>query len=179
MLEGHGPLIKDIPKNVTVRSFKYKLFGKLSRFDPNLRLSLLTYVKNIKPDLIHGHLFRGEDYAKVVGFITKTPVITTSHDVLVHPGTRSKFFNHYVKKAVAVSVVVADHLKNIYGLSDNKIIIIPNAIETGLFSKGIKKFNKKKPVSIYIGRILKSKGIEDAILGVYPNLEMNFPISGF
>lgn len=176
-LEGHGILVNDIPASVTIKNFNYKLFGKFSRFDTNIKLKLLKYVKKINPDIIHGHLIRGEDIAKVVGALTHTPVITTSHDILINPGIKTKLLNRYVTKAVAVSKIVAEHLKKAYGFSDNKIEIIPNAIETGLFEKGKKKFDINKPVFIYIGRLLESKGIEDAIRGLaklkdkYPNME--------
>jgi len=176
-LEGHGPLISDVPSNVKIKNFKYNLFGKLSRFDSYIRPRLLTYVMSVKPDVIHGHLFKGEDIAKMVGVLTNTPVITTSHDILIYPGMKSRILNRYTAKAVAVSGIVAEHLKKIYHFQDEKIIIIPNAIDTEKFYCGEKKFDKKNPVFIYIGRILQLKGIDDAIEGIsklrndYPNIE--------
>lgn len=128
-LEGHGPLIKQVPSSVIIKNFKYKLFGRLSRFDHNIRLGLLSYVKSVKPDIIHGHLFRGEDIAKTVGGLTKTPVITTSHDILINPGRKDRMLNRFLTKAVAVSAIVAKHLKKAYKISENKITIIPNAID--------------------------------------------------
>ena len=176
-LEGHGMLINDIPSNVVVKSFNYKLFGKFSRFDTNIKIKLLSYVKQIRPDIIHGHLIRGEDIAKIMGALTSIPVITTSHDILTKPGIKTKLLNRYVAKAVAVSEVVSKHLKYAYGFDDKRIEIIPNAIETSLFENSKKKFDINKPVFIYIGRLLESKGIEDAIRGLaklkdkYPNME--------
>ena len=166
-LEGHGPLIKNLPDNIVVKEFNYHLFNPLfNRFDPYLRLGLLLYALKIKPDIIHGHLFKGEDFAKMLGFMIRVPVITTSHDTLVHPDRRSLFLNRYLTEAVAVSKKVADHLKNAYKLPVKKITIIPNAVEVKLFEKGEKEFNKNKPIFIYIGRLLKSKGIEDAMKGL-------------
>lgn len=177
-LEGHGCLINELSDKIIVKEFKYNLFRpKFNRFDPNFRFGLLRYVMNIKPDIIHGHLFKGEDFAKVLGALTKTPIVTTSHDTLIWPGRKTKLLNKYLNKAVAVSKVVAGHLKNAYELNDKKIEIIPNAVETALFEKSKKEFNIKKPVFIYIGRLLKSKGVDDAIKGLaklrveYPELE--------
>lgn len=178
-LEGHGSLVKNISSRVHVKEFKYHLFAPrfLNKLNPAFRLCLLLYVLKIKPDIIHGHLIKTEDIAKTLGALTKTPVIITSHDVLIKPGIVTKFLNRYVTKAVAVSKIVADHLRIVYGLDDKKIEIIPNAIETNLFERGMKKFDIHKPVFLYIGRLLKSKGIEYAIKGLaklrtgYPKLE--------
>lgn len=178
-LEGHGPLVKDLSKKVNIKEFKYHLFfgPLLNRLDTHLRFDLIRYAKLIKPDIIHGHLFKGEDFAKILGGITKTPVITTSHDAMTWPGRKALFFNKYLTKAIAVSAIVAEHLQKAYKLPKNKIEIIPNAIDTNLFSNSKKPFNINKPIFIYIGRLLESKGIEDAILGLaklrqkYPNLE--------
>lgn len=178
-LEGHGPLAGELPSRVLLKEFKYHLFlgGLLSKLDLNFRFGLYSYVRKINPDIIHGHLFRGEDFAKTLGAITKTPVVTTSHDTLIWPGWKTRFLNKYLSRAIAVSKIVSKHLKVAYGVDKSRIKIIPNAIEAKLFERGKKKFDKSKPVFIYIGRLLKSKGIDDSIKGLaklrndYPNLE--------
>lgn len=178
-LEGHGILTTEISGRIHLKEFNFHLFGPrfLGRLNPDFRLGLLRYMLEVKPDIIHGHLVRAEDVAKLLGAITKTPVIITSHDTLIRPGVKTKFLNRYVTKAVAVSEIVAEHLRVDYGFEDKKIEIIPNTIETKLFEKGKKKFNINKPVFLYIGRLLESKGIEDAIRGLarlkdeYPKME--------
>lgn len=183
-LEGHGPLGAQLPDNVVLKQFGYHLFWNrlINKFNPNFRVGLFLYVKKIKPDIIHGHLIKGEDIAKVLGHMLKVPVVTTSHDALIYPGWKTKRLNKYVSKAVAVSKFVAKHLQSAYGIKVENIEVIPNAIETELFKKGEKKFDVKKPIFIYVGRLLESKGIEDAIKGLaqlrddYP--DMNFLIYG-
>lgn len=178
-LEGHGPLVKNLSKNVYVKEFKYHLFfgPLLNRLDPHVRLGLLKYINSIKPDIIHGHLFKGEDFAKMLGCLCKVPVITTSHDTMIRPGRKTLFFNKFLTKAIAVSKSVAEHLKAAYKLSDSKIQIIPNAVDVSQYVDSVKKFDKSRPVFIYIGRLLKSKGIDDAIKGLarlrhdYPDLQ--------
>ncbi len=178
-LEGHGHLVNELSNKVHVKEFKYHLFFAplLNKLDLNFRFGLFKYVRRIKPDIIHGHLFKGEDFAKVMGALTNTPVVTTSHDTLIWPGRKTKPLNKYLHKAVAVSDIVAKHLKRAYGLDDNKIEVIPNAIEIGLFEKGKKVFDADKPVFLYIGRLLESKGIDDAMKGLarlrgeYPKME--------
>lgn len=179
-LEGHGILIDDIPKNVIVKNFRYNLFRriwKLSFFDLNIKLKLLHYVKKVKPDIIHGHLYKGEDIAKMTGFLLNIPVVTTCHDTLIWPGTKARALNFRIAAATAVSNIVADHLEKAYQIPVDKIKIIPNAIDAEMFKEGEKKFDINNPVFIYIGRILRLKGIDDAIKGLaelkkyYPSLK--------
>lgn len=178
-LEGHGPLNTELPDNVILKEFRYHLFWNrlINKLNPNFRLGLYLYAKMIRPDVIHGHLIKGEDIAKVLGKLLKVPVVTTSHDALIFPRQKVKRLNKYISKAVAVSEFVARHLDSAYGLNPDKIEVIPNAIETELFERGKKKFDAKKPVFIYIGRLLESKGIDDAIMGLarlrndYPALQ--------
>jgi len=179
-MEGHGSLAKEVSSRVHLKEFKYRLFGPryLGRLNPDFRLGLLQYVKSIKPDIIHGHLIRSEDIAKVLGGLTNTPVITTSHDMLIFPGLKTKFLNRYVSKAVAVSSAVAKHLESEYEIENEKIEVIPNAIEIELFEKGKKKFDINNPVFVYIGRLLESKGIEDAIRGL-AKLKGEYPTMKF
>lgn len=178
-LEGHGILTAEISDRVHLKEFNFHLFGPrfLGRLNPDFRLSLLRYVRKINPDILHGHLVRADNITKVLGALTGIPVIVTSHDTLIKPDLKTRFLNRYIAKAVAVSKVVAEHLSIIYGLDDNKIEIIPNAIEVELFERGKRKFNSNKPIFLYIGRLLESKGVEDAIRGLarlkdeYPKME--------
>jgi glycosyltransferase involved in cell wall biosynthesis len=176
-LEGHGSLLSEVPANITVKSFKYDLFSKFSILNPGIKFKLLKYVKKIKPDLIHGHLIKGEDIAKITGILTNTPVVVTSHDIFSKPGFFVRSLNKSVKKYIAVSEVVSKHLAENNNLQTNQITTIPNAIDTKMFYRGAKKFDKNSPVFIYIGRILKLKGIDDAINGIaglqsiYPKLK--------
>lgn len=167
LLQGRGSLASELSENVHIKNFDFNIFYPvLNRLDPHVRLKLLRYVRQVKPDIIHGHLYKGEDFAKVLGALTKIPVVTTSHDMLIWPGQKEKFFNRYLAQAVAISEAVAKHLKKAYKLSPDKITVIPGAIDAKLFRNSKKTLNKQEPVFIYIGRLLESKGIEDAIKGL-------------
>jgi glycosyltransferase involved in cell wall biosynthesis len=146
-LEGHGDLIKDIPKNVEVKEFNYKLFSSSvkSRLDLFFRSKLFEYVAEIDPDVIHGHLIKGEDFAKVLGGLLRKPVIITSHDSLIHPGRKVKFLKSIYYKRRSSIRRVAKHLNEIYDLSSDKIQVIPNTIDVGEFAKGKKRFIPRSP----------------------------------
>lgn len=178
-LEGHGPLSKNLSGRVIYKEFKYHLFTPiLRRLDPYFRLGLYFYAHRIKPDIIHGHLFKGEGFAKLLGALMHKPVLITLHDTLSIPGKKVRFLNRHVTKAIAVSKVVAQHLTRVYGIKSDKVIIIPNAIDAQEFGKGTKTYNQAKPVFIYIGRLLESKGVDDAIIGLaklqpeYPGIKL-------
>lgn len=167
LLNGGGDLLDELSDKINVKVFNYRIFiPLLGRLDPHFRIGLLNYISRLKPDIIHGHLFKAEDFAKTMGFMTRIPVITTSHDSIVHPGLIGRFLNRYLSKAVAVSKAVAKHLESAYGLPKGKIQVIPNAVDIKRFADCNKEYDKKHPVFLYIGRLVKEKGIEDAIRGL-------------
>lgn len=178
-LAGHGKLEKELENlKVTYKVFNYHFFlPGISRFDPFFRFRLFFYVRKIKPDLIHGHLFKGEDFAKTLGGILKIPVVTTLHDVMTWPGRRQFLLNRFLSRGVAVSEEAAKHLREAYHLPKEKITVIPNGIYVKEFEKSTKEFDPQKPIFLHIGRLLKTKGIDYALIGLsklipdYPNLK--------
>jgi glycosyltransferase involved in cell wall biosynthesis len=175
-LEGHGELEENFRKlPIEVKTFKYHLFIPFFRkLDPYFRFKLFFYALKKNPDLIHGHLIKGEDFAKMLGGLLRRPVITTTHDAMIRPGKKQKWLNRFLVKAVAVSAVAANHLKDVYGIDPKKITIIPNGIKLSEFSNSKKQYNPQKPVFLYIGRIYKSKGIEHAIRAL-SDLRSDYP----
>jgi glycosyltransferase involved in cell wall biosynthesis len=175
-LEGCGDLEEDFKKlPIRFKKFKYHLFVPyLRKFDPYFRFRLFLFTLRERPDIIHGHLIKGEDFAKLLGGFLRKPVITTTHDTMIRPGKKQKWLNRFLKKTVAVSAVAAEHLREVYGIEAQKIIIIPNGIKFSEFKNSKKKYDPKKPVFLYIGRIYKSKGIEHAIRAL-ARLKTDFP----
>lgn len=181
----HGDDLKSfLSKKIIHKEFGYDVFGPkiIGKLYISFRFGLYDYVKKIKPDIIHGHLLRSEDFAKILGALLKKPVIVTLHDKIYKPNFFTIFLNNYLSKMVVVSEAVSLFAKKIYKLPDEKIMVIPNAINIDEYLESGKDFNRDEPVFIYIGRLLKSKGIEDAIVGLsklvtyYP--KMKFLIYG-
>ena len=179
-LEGHGELTDEFRKlPIKLKEFKFHLFVPFfERLDPCFRFRLWFFARNVDPDVIHGHLIRGEDFAKVLGGLLKKPVVTTSHDCCIFPGRKQKFFNRYLTRAVGVSELVAKHLRQIYKLPKAKVSVIPNAIKTSEFKKATKVFDIGNPVFVYVGRLIDTKGVQFAISGLsklvkkYPGLKL-------
>jgi len=179
-LEGHGALNDEFEKlPIKMKRFRFHLFVPIfERLDPCFRIGLWLFAKKLNPDIIHGHLIRGEDFAKVLGGLLHKPVVTTSHDCCIFPGRKQKFFNRFLTRAVAVSDIVAKHLHEIYRLPKGMISVIPNAVKIAEFAGAVKKFDVKEPVFVYIGRLIDSKGVQFAIEGLsglrktYPKLKL-------
>lgn len=177
-LEGQGPLEKELNKNgIRVKNFNFRLFGPLSRLETYFKPTLIKFIKDENPDIIHGHLLKGEDFAMAAGLFLKIPVINTVHDVMTWPGIVQKSLNRSLYCSVAVSNEVKRHVEKAYNLPASKVVVIPNGIEFTEFKRAKKKFDPSSPVFIYIGRILETKGIDYAIQGLaalrtgYPNLK--------
>lgn len=178
-LEGHGPLYKNILElGVNYKEFNFKLFRPFVRkFDFFYRPSLIRYLKSVNPDLIHGHLLIGEDFAKVAGALLHVPVIDTIHDAMMRPGLKQRWLNRYLSYAAAVSGDVKKHIEKVHKVPLPKITVIPNAIDFSDFEGGKKEYNPLSPVFLYVGRILKTKGLDWAINGLaelvtdHPNLK--------
>lgn len=167
-LEGHGPLEAEMVRNgVRVKNFHYRLFLRhIHKFDPYFRIRLFLFALQERPDIIHGHLLGGEDFAKVLGMLLRRPVVTTLHDTMIWPGVKQRFLNRFITKAIAVSPPVAKHLAEVYGLPDERIEIIPNAVDMDKFRDSKKVYDPAHPVFIYVGRLFSTKGIEFAMEGL-------------
>jgi len=167
-LEGHGSLENDFRQlPINFKKFKYHLFIPIFRkFEPYFRFRLWLFALKLRPDVIHGHLIKGEDFAKVLGALLSCPVITTSHDSLVRPGKKQRWLNRYLTRATAVSAAVSKHLQEYYGIPEDKIIVIPDAIKVEDYRKSTKKWDSSKPVFIYTGRLIELKGVQFAIRGL-------------
>lgn len=165
-MTGRGVLDKELAQlGVRHKIFNYRLFlPYIHRYDPFLRPRLLWFVFKEKPDVIHGHLLGSDLASKLLGGIFKIPVVVTQHDTLAsHPGGKHFFSNRYLKKAIAVSSVVAEYLNKVFKIEKDKIVIVPDAIEIEKFEKGEKNFDLENPVFMYIGRLIELKGVHFAM----------------
>lgn len=164
-LEGKGVLeekVKNLP--ISYKRFKFHIFLPIiRRIDPGFRIGFLLHLIKKRPDIIHGHLRKGEDFSKLAAGILNIKSVTTNHDVMTFPGRKEKLLNRFLNRAVAVSDVVKGHLISAYLLPEKKIEVIPDGIEIEKFRNSKRIFDKNKPVFIYVGRIAEGKGLEYAV----------------
>ena len=134
-------------KNQMVESLE-KSGAKVTCFSANNNLGILTqvfklktYCKEHKIKIIHAHLPWAGIVARIVGKITKIPVIYTEHNSfdIYHPLTQ--FFSalnyKWQSKVLAVSEASKRSLEKRKLFKD--IIYVPNGVNTNLFSKSSKK----------------------------------------
>jgi len=170
-------------------NIKLKMFS--SFYTPSLRSKL----ENYKLDVLHFHNFR--TYQNYVAYSyakrTNTPYILQAHGSVPRMGSWQKLKFIYdvflgyrllrdASKIIALNRIEFEQYKSM-GVSEEKIVIIPNGLDLSEYAnlppKGFfkKKFNihEDKKIILYLGRIHKIKGI-DFLIKAYAHLiyKMNF-----
>jgi glycosyltransferase involved in cell wall biosynthesis len=170
-------------------NIKLKMFS--SFYTPSLRSKL----ENYKLDVLHFHNFR--TYQNYVAYSyakrTNTPYILQAHGSVPRIGSWQKLKFIYdvflgyrllrdASKIIALNRIEFKQYKSM-GVSEEKIVIIPNGLDLSEYAnlppKGFfkKKFNihEDKKIILYLGRIHKIKGI-DFLIKAYAHLiyKMNF-----
>jgi len=179
-------------KDLTIieSSVKLKIFN--SFYTPSLKSKLESYNKL---DVLHFHNFRtyqnyaAYNYAKR----TNTPYVLQAHGSVPRIGSWRKlkwvydaFFGYKLlrdaTKVIALNNIEAEQYRR-FGVSEDKIAIIPNGINLSEYANLLPKgsFKKKfgipedKKIILYLGRIHRIKGI-DLLIKAYEYLmnKMNF-----
>jgi glycosyltransferase involved in cell wall biosynthesis len=168
---------------------------KLKMFNLFYTPSLRSKLENYKLDVLHFHNFR--TYQNYVAYSyakrTNKPYILQAHGTVPRISSWRKlkfiydiFFGYKLlrnaSKIIALNKIEFEQYKSM-GVSEEKIVIIPNGLDlseyANLPSKGFfkKKFNipEDKKIILYLGRIHKIKGI-DFLIKAYAYLKnkMNF-----
>lgn len=164
-LQGVGPLREMFrARGVPLREFTFRLFTPLlNRLDPYFRLRLFLFARKERPDIVHGHLEPGQRFATVLGLLMRIPVVVTVHDTLDAPGRWQKTLDRKVTRFIAVSDSVREHIERTRGIPSDRIQVIPNGVSVDEFASARKRFDPDRPVFGYVGRLLRSKGIEHAM----------------
>lgn len=154
--------------------------------DSLLFLKILRLTRNKRFDIIHAHLHEG---ALIAEFVNKfrsgnIPVVfdvqgSLTKEVIAHKFTGKnslvykilykieQYVNRVSDAIIVSSTSMADILKKEYNLNDNKIDVIPDAVNTDFFKPRlkntmlVKKFNlENKKVVVYTGLLNEYQGID-------------------
>lgn len=111
----------------------FSLDGFKGVFDIRKILKVCRYIRQFKPDIIHGAVFEGVILAAICGFLCRVPVIILEETS--DPKNRSwrgnilmKFLCLLANKVVGVSPISTDYLQNTIKINRNKISLINNGV---------------------------------------------------
>lgn len=140
--------------------------------------SLFSTLMKMKFDIIHGHDFYATSslYGAMASRVKGIPFILTQHNdqlpakvvnallYLFDSYTLGRYVFSRAQKIIALNTAIKAHLVAI-GADKSKIEIIPNAVDTRLFSPGRKnllgsKWAISRPVILFVGRLVEDKGVK-------------------
>jgi len=177
-----GPLANSLNEKITLiyRNYSHKLYAVIKE-----AFLLEKIINNIKPDIIHSHLFSAELIIALYKIITRNniPCISSVQSLVQHIKRTSKpikkisdiFARKYYNKIIACSNAVKNELlANKYRA--DKIEVIYNAVYIEEYSRlHIKSTNSlpNTPIIGFIGRLEPYKGVETLIKSI-PFLKNKF-----
>jgi len=155
--------------------FKYFDYERLYQYEFRY-LYLKKIIKMIQPYIIHAHHFQ---YAPISSWLAskgKIPIITTIHSFshLVDSKKRrqeclkrryKRIFDISTKLIAISSIIKEEAIK--LGANPEKIVIIPNGVDTSLYSPNNQKearerlnLDKDKKIILFTGTLLPIKGVD-------------------
>lgn len=130
------------------------------------------------PDLIHAHVFQGAFAANHLSKKYQIPYIITEHSSSILNKKQTKWkgkLMNDVYDSAEVVIAVGSALKNTLEqhYTKNKVVVIPNSVNTQLFTPGA--VNKKRPFTlISVGSLIPAKGF-DLLIKAFANCLKNWP----
>lgn len=110
------------------------------RYWPIAVYRLFRLIKQLNAQIVHTHLYDAGIWGRLVGKLAGVPVIvTTEHGMTLWKKRRhlllEHFFNRFTDKMIAVSEDIRQRRIHDEGVSPEKIITIPNAVDIKRFSR--------------------------------------------
>lgn len=140
--------------------------------------SLFLTLMKMKFDIIHAHDFYAASsfYGAIVSQAKRIPFILTQHNdqlpskvinallYSVNGYTSGRFIFSHARNIIALNTAIKDHLVAM-GADGSKIEIIPNAVDTRLFSPNHKNLLETRwgisgLVILFVGRLVEDKGVK-------------------
>ena len=169
ILFNHRPLEKEL----TARGVTVHLVEKTSLIGWGLRAKLRAKLAELKPDLVHTHLFSPDVWGRLAAHDVGIPVLTTEHNINTADGyiknTLRQLLRDYSDQYVACSESVKKYVVLTYGIT-KPLTVIPWGIPLQPFLN-IPPVVLKQPLRLMIlGRLFPQKG-QDIVLEALAQLK--------
>ncbi len=137
------------------------LVEKKSKLDFSFLNRLEKKLAELKPDLVHGHLFAGDFWGRLAAHRLDIPFLSTEHNLNHDDGLLKNFVKRVVSSKqdyyVACSLAVSDYMQSVYKIK-NEIAVIYNGIDLNRFTN-LPTVVWQEPLKfLMVGRLVKQKG---------------------
>ncbi|MFA6547472.1 MAG: glycosyltransferase family 4 protein [Candidatus Magasanikbacteria bacterium] len=137
------------------------LVEKNSKLDFNFLNRLEKQLTELKPDLVHGHLFAGDFWGRLAAHRIGVPYLSTEHNLNHDDGCLKNFIKKIVSNKkdyyVACSEAVAGYMRRVYNIK-NEITVIRNGIDLNRFASLAPSAWQIPLNFLMVGRLVKQKG---------------------
>ncbi|MBE3593973.1 MAG: glycosyltransferase [Candidatus Carbobacillus altaicus] len=180
----------ELAQKMREAGYPVNVLSQTGRFDLSLYRQLTRLFKSSPPHLVHTHGVRANFFGRLAARRLGLPTVTTVHSFLKqdYPLRREYWMayvmEHLTRPLVQHFITVSHALKEALQrehIPDNKITVIPNAIDTSVFLSGDARLNKRKALREQLGigdervivstsRLVPVKGL-DVLLQAFAGLK--------
>ena len=159
-MTGSGPLHGEFEK----LDIKVTVFFKPTKLGLGVIWQIFKYLKSIKPQIVHTHLFGGDTWGRIAAIWAKVPVIiSTEHNINLDESFVKKLvkliLSWFTNKIIAVSQGVKEYSIAIEKIKPAKIEVIYNGIDLNKFTfHGFKPLEINNIKAIVVARLHEQKG---------------------
>lgn len=157
LLLSHDHPLKSLVRHADIVEVEKK--GKIS---PHLFGDIKKQLQELRPDVVHTHLFGADVWGRMAARKLHIPVVTTEHNINKGEGIIKHGVKYWLGDTsnayVAPSQAVASYMARAYDVPKKNICVIQNGIDTKQFID-IRHPEWKTPLRfLLIGRLVKQKG---------------------
>jgi glycosyltransferase involved in cell wall biosynthesis len=152
----------DCPLATLLHHKQIHIVRKRGKLSFSLIGDLEKKLHELKPDIVHTHLFGGDVWGRLAAHRLNIPVLTTEHNINIEEsGVKhvvKQLLRHKTTQYIAISRAVAAYMERGYGIAPEHISVIHNGIDTQAFLDIPRPYFHNPLRFLIIGRLVKQKG---------------------